>query len=130
MQQYVTKSAPARTTARPTSPPASVSSTPSLVSDGLDTPERDTPERDTPASPCPTTSHCCVFDIDKSILWYENKLLKNVEYRPRHRRVLHTKAKISWIYKHGADLQADGVPKIWLCKICHLRKSIKSQLFV
>src|SRR5687768_15263564 len=107
MQKYLSRSAPTRTPATSSSPPASVSSTPSVVSDGSDS-----PEHEAPPSVRPTTSHCCIFDIDRSILWYENKLLRNVEYRPRHRRVLHTRAKISWIYKHGADLQADGVPKM------------------
>jgi hypothetical protein len=39
---------------------------------------------------------------------------------------LNTKTKVSWVYEHGADLQADGYEKLWLC---HQNQAYGSQLF-
>jgi hypothetical protein len=52
------------------------------------------------------TSHACTFDIQFNTLEYRGQLLQDVQYRPRNKRLLNTKAKISWVYQHGADLQA------------------------
>lgn len=75
------------------------------------------------------TSHACIFNIQFNTLKYRGKLLQNVQYRPRNKRVLNTNAKISWVYQHGADIQANGYQKLWLCKLCHTEKSSSSQLF-
>jgi hypothetical protein len=75
------------------------------------------------------TSHSCVFDIKFDTLKYKGQLLQDVQYRQRDKRVLNTRARISWIYQHGADLQANGYAKLWLCKICHERGNYSSQLF-
>ena len=76
-----------------------------------------------------STSHACTFDIKFNTLKYHGQLLQNVQYRPRNKRLLNTKAKISWIYQHGADLQAKNHEKLWLCKRCHEDKDYVSQLF-
>jgi|SRR5579871_587557 len=75
------------------------------------------------------TSHACTFDIDFTTLRYRGKLLEDVQYRLRHKRILNSRAKISWVYQHGADLQAKGYEKLWLCRTCHLKKDYSSQLF-
>jgi len=75
------------------------------------------------------TSHACTFDIQFATLEYRGELLQGVQYRPRNKRVLNTKAKVSWVYQHGADLQAKGHQKLWLCKLCHETKKFRSQLF-
>lgn len=75
------------------------------------------------------TSHSCVFDIKFDTLKYHGKLLEDVQYRPRDKRVLNTSSKISWIYQHGADLQAKDYAKLWLCRQCHENEDYGSQLF-
>ena len=75
------------------------------------------------------TSHACTFDIQFDTLRYRGKILQDVQYRPRSKRVLNTKAKVSWVYQHGADLQAKGHEKLWLCKLCYEKKDPSSQLF-
>lgn len=75
------------------------------------------------------TSHACTFDIQFDTLTYRGQLLQGVQYRPRNKRVLNTKGKVSWVYQHGADLQAKGHNKLWLCRRCHLEKAFSSQLF-
>jgi hypothetical protein len=68
------------------------------------------------------TSHACVFDIQFNTLEYRGQLLKDVQYRPRNKRVLNTKTKVSWGYEHGADLQADSYEKLWLDNFFYLAK--------
>jgi hypothetical protein len=75
------------------------------------------------------TSHACVSDIQFNTLEYRGQLLKDVQYRPQNKRVLNTKTKVSWVYEHGADLQADGYEKLWLCRRCHQNQAYGSQLF-
>jgi hypothetical protein len=75
------------------------------------------------------TSHACTFDIQFDTLNYRGQLLQGVKYRPRNKRVLNTKAKVSWVYQHGADIQAKGHNKLWLCKRCHKDKAFSSQLY-
>jgi hypothetical protein len=75
------------------------------------------------------TSHACIFDIQFDTLEYLGHLLQDVQYRSRSKRVLNTKAKVSWIYQHGADIQAKGYEKLWLCRRCHQKKAYGSQLF-
>jgi len=75
------------------------------------------------------TSHACVFDIKYDTLRYLGKLLQDVQYRQRDKRALSSNAKISWIYKHGADIQARDYKKLWLCMRCHRDGKYSSQLF-
>ncbi|KAL5583913.1 hypothetical protein FOVSG1_015264 [Fusarium oxysporum f. sp. vasinfectum] len=50
----------------------------------------------------------CEFDIDWENIWHCGKRLVGVKKRPRHRRVVGTKMKESWIYRHGANLEHKG----------------------
>ena len=75
------------------------------------------------------TSHACTFDIQFDTLTYRGQLLQDVQYRPRNKRVLNTKAKVSWVFQYGADLQVKGHKKLWLCKRCYKKKKVSSQLF-
>src|SRR2546421_376889 len=77
----------------------------------------------------PRPSHACTFDIQFDALEYRGQTLEYVQYRSRHERVLNTKVKVSWIYQHGADIQAKGYEKLWLCRRCHQKKAYNSQLF-
>ena len=58
------------------------------------------------------TSHACVFDIQYDTLRYRGQLLQDVQYRSRNKRVLNTKAKISWVYQYGTNLQVKGYKKL------------------
>jgi hypothetical protein len=98
------------TPSRPVSTPTSSLSRPSPIAHPTSTPST------------PTSSHSCVFDLRDDDIWYNGSKLKNVKYRARHSRVMDTNAKTSWIYQHGADIEAKEYPKLWLCKICHLSK--------
>ena len=70
----------------------------------------------------------CEFDIDWENIWHNSKRLVGVKMRPRHKRVIGTKIKESWIYQHGANLDYGGV-RYWLCKICHERRSYSTALY-
>jgi hypothetical protein len=74
------------------------------------------------------TSHACVFDIKFKTLEYHGQTLRDVQYRSRSKRALSTRAKVSWVYQHGADLQAKDSEKLWLCKRCHQQSTYASQL--
>lgn len=87
------------------------------------------PGLSTQSSQSSRTSHACTFDIKFDTLRYRDQLLQDVQYRQRNKRALSSNAKISWIYQHGADLQARGYQKLWLCKACHLKNDYSSQLF-
>jgi hypothetical protein len=63
------------------------------------------------------TSHSCVFEL-RDKLWYNNKQLTGVKYRTRHKRTT-TKARTSWVWQHGADVEAVGYSKLFICRICH-----------
>jgi hypothetical protein len=59
---------------------------------------------DTPASREATTDEIdaspCEFEIDWENIWHGGKRLMGAKRRPRHRRVIGTKIKKSWIYRH------------------------------
>ena len=44
------------------------------------------------------TSHACAFDIQFDTLKYRSQLLQDVQYCLCNKRVLNTKAKVSWVY--------------------------------
>jgi hypothetical protein len=108
------------------STPQSLPSRPSLIplDDGFEaahaSPEATTDETD--ASPSE-------FDIDWENIWHGGKRLVGAKKRPRHKRVIGTKIKESWIYRHGANLEHRGV-RYWLCRICHMKKSYSTALYV
>ncbi|KAI8417264.1 hypothetical protein FOFC_03577 [Fusarium oxysporum] len=66
----------------------------------------------TPASREATTDETdaspCEFEIDWENIWHGGKRLMGAKRRPRHRRVIGTKIKESWIYRHGANLEHHG----------------------
>lgn len=70
----------------------------------------------------------CEFDIDWENIWRNGTRLVGVKMRPRHKRVVGTKIKESWIYQHGANLDYGGV-RYWLCKICHEKRSYSTALY-
>ncbi|PWI63935.1 hypothetical protein PCL_02788, partial [Purpureocillium lilacinum] len=43
-------------------------------------------------------------------------------------RVVGTKTKESWIYRHGANLEHKGI-RYWLCKLCHEKRSYSTALY-
>ena len=77
------------------------------------------------------SSHSSVFPLRLDAIWYEGKCLTGVKYRPRHSRIINTNARISWIYEHGADIEADGEnnKKLWLCKDCHISRRPGQSVF-
>ena len=69
------------------------------------------------------------FNIDWENIWHGGKRLVGAKKRPRHKRVIGTKIKESWIYRHGANLEHRGV-RYWFCRICHVKKSYSTALYV
>ncbi|KJZ68529.1 hypothetical protein HIM_12077 [Hirsutella minnesotensis 3608] len=68
------------------------------------------------------------FVIDWDNIWHGGKRLVGARRRPRHKRVIGTRIKESWIYKYGANLEHKGI-QYWLCKICHINKSYSTALY-
>ncbi|KJZ69476.1 hypothetical protein HIM_11138 [Hirsutella minnesotensis 3608] len=68
------------------------------------------------------------FTIDWENIWHGGKRLLGARRRPRHKRVVGTRIKESWIYRYGANLEHRGV-RYWLCKICHIKKSYSTALY-
>lgn len=103
-----------------------VPSTPqSLTSHPPPTPVDDGPEA-APATPDATPDETdfpqCEFDIDWENIWHCGKRALGAKKRHRHKRAVDTKIKESWIYRHGANLDHNGV-RYWLCRLCHEKKS-------
>ncbi|KPA36376.1 transposase [Fusarium langsethiae] len=94
-----------RTTSHMSSTPQSLPSRPPPIpaDDGFEgTPaSREATTDETDASPCE-------FEIDWENIWHGGKRLMGAKRRPRHRRVIGTKIKESWIYRHGANLEHHG----------------------
>jgi hypothetical protein len=68
----------------------------------------------------PPKSLQCVFPIEWNKITFDRKAVPTIRYRIPHKRTLHSRAKISPIYKYGAQLTTNGNNKFWLCKFCHL----------
>lgn len=74
------------------------------------------------ATPDETDFPQCEFDID----WRTSGTAENELWAPK--RGIVTKGlsaeriKESWIYRHGANLDHNGV-RYWLCRLCHVKKS-------
>jgi hypothetical protein len=81
-----------------------------------------------PATPDETDSPQYEFDVDWENIWHCGKRLVGAKKRPRHKRVVGTKIKESWIYRHGANLDHNGV-RYWLCRLCHEKKSYLTALY-
>ncbi|KAJ3454427.1 hypothetical protein MRS44_018321 [Fusarium solani] len=75
------------------------------------TPVDDGPEA-APATPDATPDEAfpqCEFDIDWENIWHSGKRAVGAKKRHRHKGVVDTKIKESWIYRHGANLDHNGV---------------------
>ncbi|EWY79581.1 hypothetical protein FOYG_17275 [Fusarium oxysporum NRRL 32931] len=96
----------------------------SLTSRPPPTPADDGPEATLDETDFPQ----CEFDIDWENIWHCGKRLVGAKKRPRHKRVIGTKIKESWIYQHGANLDHNGV-RYWLCRLCHEKKSYATALY-
>ncbi|KAG8664428.1 hypothetical protein FPOAC2_13381 [Fusarium poae] len=48
------------------------------------------------------------MSADWENIWHGGKRLMGAKRRPRHRRVIGTRIKESWIYRHGANLEHHG----------------------
>ena len=84
---------------------------------------------ETPSDPVSTDDDVsCEFDIDWTNIWHGSARLEGAKLRPRHRRVINTKAKESWIFRHGASLEHKKA-RYWLCRLCHLKKSYSTALY-
>jgi len=67
------------------------------------------------------------FEINWEQLYFAGKRLVGAVYRQRHKRVIGTGAKISWVWQHGAELEHQG-SRYWLCRRCHQSKKYHNQL--
>jgi hypothetical protein len=86
-----------------------------------------TPTSATPEAAADDASQC-EFDIDWENIWHCGRRLIGAKKRPRHRRVVGTNMKESWIYRHGANLEHGGV-RYWLCRLCHEKRSYSTALY-
>jgi hypothetical protein len=77
----------------------------------------------------PPTSLQCVFPIEWNKITFDRKTVPTIRYRIPHKRSVNSKAKVSPIYKYGAQLTTDGNNKFWLCKFCHLRGAHNGALY-
>jgi hypothetical protein len=69
------------------------------------------------------TSHTCIFDFTSSgDIWYNKRVLRNIQYATLGLRASHKNTKKSWVWLHGAKIQADGYSKLFLCKYCFEKK--------
>jgi hypothetical protein len=69
-----------------------------------------------------------VFDVNWNEIWHRSKRLKGCFFASRHKRVVGTNARVSWVWEHGAKIQHQS--KIyWLCRICHLAKKYSGALY-
>jgi hypothetical protein len=90
-----------------------------------------------PASETPTptlsrnqqSKHKVQFPIKQDTLWYKGKILKNVQYRPKAVRQGSRDHKPSWVWDHGAEIQADNHNRLWVCKLCYTQKAHGQYIF-
>ncbi|KID93531.1 transposase-like protein, partial [Metarhizium majus ARSEF 297] len=105
-----------------------VSIPPSTASLPPSTPLDSSPHATPGPPPFETDAPHCEVDIDWGNIWHCGKRLVGAKRRPRHKRVVGTKIKESWIYRYGANLEHNGV-RYWLCRLCHERKSYSTALY-
>lgn len=121
------KATPPRTPSEPID--STQSSTPSSVSTPTSVPLHG-------ASPA-TVSHerevpkasQCHFPVEWDKIRYDGKPVPSIRYRQPHKRTINSKSQPSAIYRHGAQLTADGDNKYWLCKYCHVSGHYNTALF-
>ena len=110
--------------------PAAESSTSSHLSIDVDDLPDDTESETAPTPTSETLSETTLstdanpstrFLIQWDRLRHNNKALNGATLRQRHKRVIGTSVKISWIWEHGADIQWNS-KRIWLCRRCHTSK--------
>jgi hypothetical protein len=82
-----------------------------------------------PADRRPPSFLQCVFPIEWNKITFDRKTVPTIRYRIPHKRALNSRAKVSPIYKYGAQLTTDGSNKFWLCKYCHLKGAHDGALF-
>ncbi|KAM3451493.1 hypothetical protein MY3296_005309 [Beauveria thailandica] len=59
---------------------------------------------------------------------HNGTVLKGIQYRIRDKRTVGRRAKVSWIYSYGAELEHSN-DKYFLCADRHTKKRYFSQLF-
>lgn len=87
------------------------------------------------ASPQPSTptrevtpSRGVKFDINFAEIWVQHKRCTNARLKPPNRRASTREA--SWVWQHGAQLQCDQHPTLFVCKICHLARKYSYGVYV
>jgi hypothetical protein len=88
--------------------------------DSTDLPASESTATDPRSTPC-AGYEAATFNIDWNQIWHGNKRLSGCYYAPRHKRVLGSKVKVSWIWQHGAKLIHED-KNYWLCRLCHTTK--------
>jgi hypothetical protein len=88
--------------------------------DSTDLPASESTATDPRSTPC-AGYEAATFNIDWNQIWHGNKRLSGCDYAPRHKRVLGSKVKVSWIWQHGAKLIHED-KNYWLCRLCHTTK--------
>src|SRR5437667_10203331 len=73
------------------------------IDDSLDASELSAPSRKSGPS-----TNGGDFEINWEQLYFAGKKLTGAVYRQRHKRVVGTGAKISWVWQHGAELEHRG----------------------
>lgn len=76
--------------------------------------------RSTPSSD--DSSHSCTFPIQWNKVTKNGRIFNGLHYRPRHKTLLGTNRRPSWIFDHGADLEDSDGTRVWVCRRCHLTK--------
>ena len=61
--------------------------------------------------------------ISVNSLIYGGRVLKNARYRPKTVKKGCKHHRPSWVWEHGAELQADGYDRLWVCKLCYTWKT-------
>lgn len=96
----------------------------SLVSSAPQTP---TPHRVITSTPSPLPQRAS-FLISWENLWFHNKRLHNARLRPVSKQQI---ARFnSYVWQHGAEIEADGYKRLWVCRICHQLKNWHHGVYV
>ena len=74
-------------------------------------------------------THLCRFKIEVKRLIYKDKVLENPRYRPRTARALGRLVKTSWIWRYGADIEATGYSRLFVCKACYDQKANRKMIY-
>ena len=85
--------------------------------------------KSTPPTTNPLSTHKVQFPIKEGVLFYEKRLLKNVQYRPKTIRQAAKGHKPSWVWEYGAEVSADKYDRLWVCQRCYERRSHGQYVF-